>query len=171
MPKKPQWSIFRLFLWVFVAALIASHLANFYQRQIVGIAPFSINGPDIEQWLKEIDASVKSHEGALVSPPSDSADSYSFYVYSSKNATSAQLLEQLKSRINEQLDDQSWSIHHAFSFANDSFVFHAYKDGTQLRICGVLAPNTNLSPGAQQCDQLGETITTIKIFQAGFLAR
>ncbi len=173
MTKNSQWSIRRLFLWVFVAALIASQLANFYRRHVAGITDFSINGrPDIERWLTELDPSVKSHEGAKLSPPSaDSVDSFSFFVFTSQRATSKQLLEHLKSKIRGQLNDQNWSIQHAADYGNDSFVFFAYNRGTNLRIYAGLSPNNRLSDAAGQREDLGETVTTIKIFQVAYPGR
>ena len=170
MPKSSQWSIGRLFLWVFVAALIASHLANFYQRQIVGFTDFSLDGSDVIQWITELDPSAKSHGGGEGSSSSgDSVDSDLDYMFTSKNATSKQILEHLKSKIQKQLTDQNWSIH-GWGEGNDSFDFHAYNGDTYFRIYGWLVPNTEDSY-ARQLEERGESVTTIKILRVGYLKR
>ena len=61
--KRSQWSIGRMFLWVFVAALVASHFSSFYQRQIVGFTDFSLKRSDVERWLIELDPSTRRHGG------------------------------------------------------------------------------------------------------------
>lgn len=168
MPRNSQWSIGRLFLWVFIAALIVSHLANFYQRQIVGFTDFSLDGSDIKQWLTELDPSIESHGGGEGSSSSgDFVDSDLNYVFTSKNTTSQQILDHLKSKIRQHLADQNWSIH-GWGEGGESFSFKAYNGDTNFRIYGWLVPSTEDSY-ARQLEKMGETVTTIKILRVGYL--
>ena len=168
MHKRSQWSIGRMLLWFFVAALVASHFASFYQRQIVGFTDFTLDRSDVEQWMSELDPSVRCHGGGGGSSQSgDSVDSEFDYLYSSKNTTSEQLLAHLKLEIREQLGDENWSIH-GTGGGDDSFSYHARSGRTHFRIYGWLVPNAKNSYASHLMER-GENLTRVKILRVGYL--
>ena len=170
MPNRSQWSISRLFLWVFVAALVASHLSTFYQRQIVGFTDFSLEVSEVKQWITELDSSAESHGGGAGSSRSgNSVDSDFNYLFTSKNATSEQILSHLKSKINKQLQNENWTIR-GWGGGSDSFNFHAYNGHTSFRIYGWIVPNIENSY-ASQLEEQGKNATRIKILRVGYLTR
>ena len=165
MGKRSQWSIGRMFLWVFVAALVASHFSSFYQRQIVGFTDFSLKKSDVERWLIELDPSTRHHGGGGGSlQQGDAVDSEFECQYSSKNATSGQLLNHLKSKILDQLEDENWTIQRSGG-GRESFSFHASNGLTHFRIYVWLVPDVN----ASQFMERGENVTRIKVVRVGYL--
>ena len=111
MSRKTQWSIGQLFLWILVASLIASHLANFYQRRIVGFTDFQLDRSVVRKWLIELDAtSVLRSRGGGASRSGNSVDSDHDYLISSKNATSEEIFIHLRKKISAQLREQGWSF-------------------------------------------------------------
>jgi len=170
MPKGSQWSVRELLLWVLVAALIGLHIASFFRAQESGNIEFSLNGYDIERWFKEIDPTAKVHEGGGRSEPSkDSFELFNQFVFTSKKATSTDLLDYLEASVKKRMGDKNWTVPRSLSFGTHSYVIQGNKPRVQLRILISLHPNSsNLSKAAREQEELGHNVTTISVFQVGY---
>ena len=167
MSRDSQWSIGRLFLWVLVAALVASHFTGFFTRRFVD---FQLNGSIMEEWVSELDPSATIHrDDGTGSSSGDAVDSDFSYVFSSENTTPEQILEHLRLRIQDELEKQNWTIGQ-FAMGEGSFSLHAHTGGTRIRIYGWLVPNRENSH-AQRLEKSNKTVTTVRILRIGYQAQ
>ena len=165
-----QWTIGRLFLWLLMVALICSHLAGIYQKRIVGFTDFTIDSNSIEQWIIELDPTgcmktTSEGEGRH----GDVVDSDLTFYLKTKNSTSDEIIQHVRRRIHERLQEEKWTVHGG-GIGSDSFSFHTYSGDTRFRIYGWILPYTEI-PFALQPVGSAERITKIKLLRTGYQTR
>ena len=157
-----------MFLWVFVAALVFSHLANFYNSKVVGFDRFNIELRELKQWLGELDPSTTfSSGGGNGGGNSDGWESELDYSFSMDVANEAEALKHLRECIAIKTKKEGWKRIHTFA-GPTSFEFGLAKRSTRFRIYAWSLP----VPADSQSDALkSKSKVRIKLLQVGYKFR
>ena len=170
MTKRTQWSIKRLLLWVFIAALVLAHASNIYQRQIARMTDFSIDVPELKSWVVELDPTATRFSGGKNSVTGiETVDCELDVVFVSKNSSSKEILAHLRSETRRRAKANGWKIH-GYGQGSDFFNFHLSKGITHFRIYGFDLPDDN-DPRIKQLKAEGNTVSSIKLLQIGYVSR
>lgn len=157
-----------MFLWVFVAALICSHLSRLYQSAFVDVTDFTISDTEFRQWVAELDPSAKCHSGGAGSSKSgDEVDSETDYYMSARSATAEQVLSHLRNSVKAKIEADGWTIT-GTSGSSESFQYSFSKGVTRFKIhCWTIPADKSPYDGRHERD--GRNFFRLKVLQFGYV--
>lgn len=111
MKPLPQWSVRRMFLWVFVAALICSHASRLYQTTFIGLDDFTISYTELREWISKLDSSAHAFDRSSGSGRSgDEVDAEFDCLFSTDTASAKQVLSHLEESVRRKASAGGWKI-------------------------------------------------------------
>lgn len=165
-----QWSIRRMFLWIFVSALVMSHVANFFKSKTEAFADFSIDDTELKQWLKELDSTVSfPSAGSTGSSNSEGADSETDYSISMESSTAVEALKHLQECIMSRANLYQWQCLES-GLGGDSFHLLFSKGATKFRIYVWSLP-THSDGHLDYLETTGKNVMRLKMLQVGYRYR
>jgi len=170
MPSSHQWSIGRIFLWLFIAALIFSHVANFLQNRKhdpSDPAGLVIHGKTIHELITKLDESATMHTSGENSFNGDDAqDLIIDYSFSTKNASAEEILNQIREYFTQNVKSEGSSIISS-RIGSESFSC-AYSNGlARFRVFCWVLPETEPA-FVEAMKKQGKTVMHVKLLQVGY---
>lgn len=159
-----------MFLWIFVAALVMSHVANFFHSKAEPFIDFSIDGTEIEQWIRKLDSSA-SFPSIMSSGTSNGEGADADMVYSIRmdTATDVEALTYLQECILYKANLDQWQCLESGS-GNDSFHFLLSKGSSKFRIYAWSLP-TSTEGQLDYLKSQGKNVMQLKMLQVGYKYR
>lgn len=169
MKSSRQWSLRRMFFWVFFAALICSQLSRIYHSTLVGVNDFRISNAQLLEWLSELDPSACTHDGGAGSGQSGKeVDSEFDYWISADAATADQAMSHLRESIIAKAETEGWRITGRGRGGDESFEFSLLKGATRFKIyCWAFSDGN--SQYEDSFKRQGKNIFRILILQVGYV--
>ena len=175
MKSPRQWSIRRMFLWVFAAALICSQVSHLYHTSLVELDDFTITGAELNEWISQLDPSARAdarggHSGQSV----DEVHSEFDYWISADTASAEQVLSHLKECVSTRASAGGWTIFNHGGGGNSesghSFEFLLSKGISRFRIyCWTLT--IGKPAHAEQLERQRKKDFRLKVLQFGYTQR
>lgn len=168
MKSSRQWSLRRMFFWVFFAALICSQLSRIYNSAFVRLNDFTISENQIKELLAELDPSARTHDGGVGSGRSrNEVDSEFDFWISADTATAVQAISHLRESIIAKAEAEGWNITGQGQGGDESFELSLSKAATRFRIyCWVLSTGEPFF--VDRLDRQGKNVYRILILQIGY---
>ena len=153
-----------MLLWVFVIALVLSHVSRFYQSKVVGFTNFAVNDHEICEWISRIDPTARiGSGGGSFSSSDDHCDADMDKIFLTKNITSEELIAQIRDGFGEKAKQDGWAIE--LGEGENSFEFGLSKGASRFRVwCWLLPAGDGSYPD-------GIFVTRVKVLQVGYRIR
>ena len=163
---KTQWTLKRLFLWIFIAALVLPYLINLVPRSINPLIGFSVNESDVYGWIKEADPTVRSLGGGGGGGSSNEASESEFdYLFSLSERDDEKVMSILRGKVEEKIQRGTWMVT-TRTTSNDSFAFVFSNGFSKYRVYVWNVPISKAE--AEQEANSGKNYLRIKVLTIGY---
>ena len=137
MRSPRQWSLRRMFFWVFFAALICSQLSRIYHSAFVRLDDFTISDSELNEWISELDSSARDYSGSAGRGRSgDEVESEFDYWISADTATAGSALSHLRNSVIGKAATEGWRITGSGQGGDEGCDLAGARDWPSLSRCG-----------------------------------
>lgn len=162
-----QWSLRRMFFWVFFAALICSQLSRIYHSMRISLNDFTISDAQINEWLSKLDPSAHAYSGSGGGGQSgDDVDSESNYWISADAATAEMALPHLRDSVVAKAETEGWEITGSGQ-SGEGFRFSLSKGASRFRTYFWVL-STGKSSFEEHLEEDGKNVFRVIVVQIGY---